>query len=391
MAEITYEWSNVITFTPGLTPDGSYDTDVLYQTDIVKTTKLFGFQLGYPMVNVELHYTQVFTNFENAIEQYTALVNEYNIVDNMNNVIGTDKTTDYTSKYINGNNLSNLFALTDSYATEFGVGGNIDFHKFGVEIIEGQQEYDLKELIEENEDLWGDGNDEKIEVKTVFHNSPAQGVKPYMLDSRMMSNYDTISATSALGGGYTSGTISRVMMPMAMTLQASQAFEQFHRIYKSNYSFNIRNNVLEIFPIPTSDGTVWLEYIVSSDRNNNLIDANSINKVSDISNVGYDIIEYSTINQPGRLWIKNYAIALSKINLGEIRSKYSDIPVPDATISLNGETLKSEGQTEIESLIESLKATLEKVSIETRMERQKNINENINENLSNLPFPIMLG
>jgi hypothetical protein len=94
MAEITYEWSNVITFTPGLTPDGSYDTDVLYQTDIVKTTKLFGFQLGYPMVNVELHYTQVFTNFENAIEQYTALVNEYNIVDNMNNVIGTDKTTD---------------------------------------------------------------------------------------------------------------------------------------------------------------------------------------------------------------------------------------------------------------------------------------------------------
>ena len=393
--EITYEWTNNIEFTSGLTPDGSYDNDTDYQRDIVKATKYFGFQLGFPMVNIELHYTQVFANFENAVEQYTSIVNEYNIIDNMTNIIGTNKSTDYTSKYIKGTNLGNLFSYSDSYATDFGVGGNITFHKFKVPIIAEQQEYDLKQLIENNSELWTqeeiDNGGVAIEVKKVFHFSPAEGVKPYMMSSLAYSNYENINAVESLDGGYSQNSIRRFMMPLGTTLQASQSFEQFNRVFLSNYSFNIKNNVLEIFPIPTSDGDVWLEYIVSRDRNSTLIDDNASDKVSDISNAGYNLITYSTINQPGRLWIKNYTVALSKMVLGEIRSKYSDVPVPDASISLNGDALKSEGQTEIETLETSLRETLEKLSTESRMERQKNIDENINAQLENLPFPIMLG
>tara|TARA_B110000285_G_C14879501_1_gene493169 strand:+ start:48 stop:809 length:762 start_codon:yes stop_codon:yes gene_type:complete len=54
-------------------------------------------------------------------------------------------------------------------------------------------------------------------------------------------------------------------------------------------------------------------------------------------------------------WLGSYALAMSKMMLGEARSKYqSGLPGAGGAITLNGETLKTEGQNEILALKESL-------------------------------------
>jgi len=49
-------------------------------------------------------------------------------------------------------------------------------------------------------------------------------------------------------------------------------------------------------------------------------------------------------------WLKDYALATSKIILGEAREKFSTIAGPQSGTSLNGAALKNEGKAEIETL-----------------------------------------
>lgn len=53
-------------------------------------------------------------------------------------------------------------------------------------------------------------------------------------------------------------------------------------------------------------------------------------------------------------WIKDYTLATCKYMLGEARSKFSTIAGPQGGTTLNGDTLKSEAQAEIEKLDKEL-------------------------------------
>ena len=77
-------------------------------------------------------------------------------------------------------------------------------------------------------------------------------------------------------------------------------------------------------------------------RNTNNANAGLQGGVSDPSNVPYKFITYSSINAPGRQWIRKYTAALTKELLGIIRSKYSAMPIPDAEVTLDGDALKTE-------------------------------------------------
>jgi len=51
-----------------------------------------------------------------------------------------------------------------------------------------------------------------------------------------------------------------------------------------------------------------------------------------------------------RVWIRDYALAISKMMLGEARSKFATIAGPQGGGQLNGDALKSEAQAEMEKL-----------------------------------------
>jgi hypothetical protein len=54
-------------------------------------------------------------------------------------------------------------------------------------------------------------------------------------------------------------------------------------------------------------------------------------------------------------WIKDYALAVAKISLGQARSKFVSLAGPQGGVTLNGNDLIQQGQAEMEKLEEDLK------------------------------------
>jgi len=73
----------------------------------------------------------------------------------------------------------------------------------------------------------------------------------------------------------------------------------------------------------------------------------------------YKAIDSNTIAPAYRNWIQRYALACSKVVLGEIRSKYSVIPGPAGGAQLNGQALIQEGNAEKQQLQEELLSEIE--------------------------------
>ena len=115
------------------------------------------------------------------------------------------------------------------------------------------------------------------------------------------------------------------------------------------------------------------------------------NVQSDFSNIRYDNMEYDQINDPGKQWIRVYALALVKELLGLIRSKYGAIPIPGAETTLDGETLRSEAIADKERLIEQLKEMLELASSQELMESEATEADHAMELLKKVPNKIYTG
>jgi len=58
-------------------------------------------------------------------------------------------------------------------------------------------------------------------------------------------------------------------------------------------------------------------------------------------------------------WVRSYALAVTKIRLGRVRSKYPSLPGPRGDISMDGETLISEGREDILRLEDELRQEYE--------------------------------
>lgn len=70
-------------------------------------------------------------------------------------------------------------------------------------------------------------------------------------------------------------------------------------------------------------------------------------------------LDTATLHPFYKKWAKNYALAVAKGILGEIRSKFSSLPSPGGGASLNGAVLKQESEQEKEKLKEQLLTEIE--------------------------------
>jgi hypothetical protein len=100
---------------------------------------------------------------------------------------------------------------------------------------------------------------------------------------------------------------------------------------------------------------------------------------------------YRYINPAGRQWIFKYTLALAKEVLGNIRSKYSTVPIPGSEVTLNGADLVSQAQTEKEALITQLRENLDAVSRQAQLAKMTEEADNIQSQLTKVPMPIYIG
>ena len=194
------------------------------------------------------------------------------------------------------------------------------------------------------------------------------------------------------GGGYGGGYL---MMPVSYDAGMIQGLELSNTIRLSQYTFEIVNNNIKVFPIPTDSdvrqGFLWFEYIKVEDRYTNSITQTGGDKVTNVSNTPYDYPTYSLINSVGRSWIFDYALALSKEMLGYVRGKYGTIPVPDQNITLNQSDLLSAATSEKLALIERLRVYLDETSKRALLERRSQESDFRRQEINNVPMVIYIG
>jgi len=386
---VSQVWSGSADFISGSsTPFGTFDSDAVFQADAPRVASWVATRLGYPIVDIELTDKNIFACFEEAVFEYSAQVNQFNIRNNLGTLEGTDSSVNYTGTSVNGSNLSNIINISDSYGTYAGVGGNVDIKKGYVELTASVQDYDVKEL-------WADVSEsgEQIDIVKVFYE--ATPAIQRFFDPYSVSGQGTLNLIDEFGFGSYSPATQFLLMPIYEDLLRIQAIEFNDQFRKSAHSFNVVNNRLRIFPIPDSSEKLWFEYVVRKDFRESgttvVAPSGSDYIVSDYSNIGYDFADYNRINDVGRQWIRKYTLALAKELLGAIREKYSTVPIPGSEVSLDGASLRAEAQTEKDQLVEQLRENLNEVSKKSRMEYESQMSEQQQEILNKVPLLIYIG
>jgi hypothetical protein len=377
-------WTGTANFTSGSsTPFGIYDSDVSFKSDAPKVASWCAKRLGYPIIDVELEGDNFFAVFEEAVSEYSAQVNQFNIRNNLGSLEGNPTGSNYTGQSVNGSELSNIVAISEGYGNLANVGGRADIKRGSINVDTGSQEYDLQSL-------WGSVSEsgERIDITKVFYEStPAIN---RFFDPYSVSGQGTLNLVDEFGFGSFSPAAQFVMMPIYEDMLRIQQIEFNDQIRKSAHSFNIVNNKITILPKPTMSYSLHFEYQVVKE----VREANTIvlpNVVSDYSNIGYNFAQYIKINDVGKQWIRKYTLALAKEMLGAVREKYSSIPIPGSEVSLDGSALRAEAQTEKDNLVEQLRENLDAVSKKQRMENEAAMVDQQQTIIQKVPLAIYIG
>ncbi len=391
------EFSGSTTSSLGLTPFGIYDLDGDFYTDAPKTAVWCAKRLGYPIVDVEMIDEQFYACFEEATSEYSAQVNQFNLRNNLDILKGTPKAArnNYSQTLVDGSFLPTTVRMSQQYGTLAGVGGNTAIKKAYIDLVPGQQKYDLMSASVDTETSASfttifSGSSTIDVMKVYYEATPA--IQRFF-DPYSVGGQGTLNLMDEMGFGSYSPAAQFLLMPLYEDVLRIQAIELNDHIRKSHHTFNIVDNKIEVFPLPkTGFGPTRLYFDYMSrdefEHDSQIVQADSL---SDYSDIPYNFIQYSNINDVGKQWIRKYTLALSKELLGAIREKYNSIPIPDGEVSLDGAALRAEAQVEKDALITQLRENLEELSRKNVMENKTHESNHQQEMLRKVPLKLYVG
>jgi hypothetical protein len=387
-------WTGVSTFAAGQTPFGFYDNQQDFRVDADKVADFCARRLGFPLADVELQSGSFFTAFEEAVTTYGNELYAYKVRENYLSLEGSSTLEESNGKLVEPN-MAGIVRITEQYGEEAGVGGNVTYYKGRLPLKHMQQDYDMNAWAQASASI---SADDSIELKRIFYEAPPAITRyfdPY-------AGTGMIDLMDSFGWGSYSPAINFLMMPLNYDMQVIQAIELNDTIRRSNYTFELVNNRLRVFPIPSTGGNytnsssgqgvdcgnLIFEYIKKSERQNPY--KGGVNKVSNVSEVPFENPNYNKINSIGRQWVFEYTLALCKEMLGYIRGKYSTIPIPDSTVTLNQSDLLSAATAEKNALIERLRAYFDETSRDKLLERRSLEGDYLEKELNKVPYTIYI-
>ena len=380
MAQINI-WNGSSTFTTGSTPFGFYDTDTDFQTDADKVASFCATRLGYPLMDVELDSGSFYACFEEAVTTYGNEVFQYKIRENYLNVEGSPTGSGLNNKVVNPN-LNSVINISKNYGTEAEVGGFVTRHTGSLNVSKSIQDYDMNDWAERA------GITGSIEIRRVFYHSPPAILRYF--DPYAGTGTGVQSLLDAFDFGSFSPGINFLLMPVSYDMAKIQAIEFNDQVRKSAYSFELVNNQLRLFPVPTRGGKIFFEYYKDTEKRATSIN-NDTSLVTNVAEVPYSNPVYAQINSVGRQWVYSYTLALAKELLAYIRGKYQTVPVPGSEATLNQGDLLTDARTEKENLMAQLKEMLEQTSRQMQLQRKAEETENLRRVLTDVPYVIYVG
>tara|TARA_A100001515_G_scaffold81067_2_gene64231 strand:+ start:421 stop:1614 length:1194 start_codon:yes stop_codon:yes gene_type:complete len=379
------------------TPFGVFDSDSTFQGDADNIVTFVKRKLGDDILSVELTKKMIWANFEESCFEYSAILNQYQAKSTMLNYLGYTTSSNAEQKYPR-ENLEYLSRFAEPYAMEAGIGGSYNTMSGSIVLTGSQQDYDLYTDLKDADDnaLFTLGSNAetssdgtlhlkgKMKIAEVFHFDPQAAYR----------FFDTTSAINYLNNefsfeSFTPETIFYVLPVFEDILRAGQ-LDTSNRVRRSNYSYEVVGTKIRIYPTPTtvmSGKKLWIRVRHYPDPLNPAYVDNSINGVSNLGNIPFGNLNYTNINSIGKQWIRQYCLALCMETLGRVRSKFGSVPIPGATVNLDGTTLIGEGRSDRDALRTSLKEMLDTLTYDKLIEMSALRAENLQKQLKYIPIP----
>jgi len=228
----------------------------------------------------------------------------------------------------------------------------------------------------------------RILVKKVYYKTP----------HAMWRFYGYYGGLNVVGNlhnyGQFSDDSSFQLVPTWQNKAQALAFEDAIYTRMSHFSYEIHDNNLRLFPIPQnfSPTKMWVEFSIPSDSFTD--DANGsagIDGINNMNTLPLANLPFENINSIGKQWIRRFSLSLSKEILGQVRSKFSQVPIPGESVTLNGTDLVNQAREEQDKLREELKTTLSEMTYVKLSEGDATLAENSNRVMEQMPMHIFVG
>ena len=375
-------------------------------------------KLGGDVVDIELTPSNVYAAYEESVLEYSYIINLHQGKNVLASSLGaTTGTFDHLGNLIVGDSLSGSNVelryprfqystarkIGDAVSTMAGFGGTERIYSASFSPGTNQQDYDLQTIIEAASSTGVDDASRPVDFSDTVGNNRVIITRVYYKSPRAMWRfYGYYGGVGVVGNYSTYGQFSDdstfEIIPTWQNKMQAIMYEDSLYTRTSHYSYEIRDNMLRLFPTPSYWGAssldrIWVEfYVGASDPwgTNDRYD-DGVLGVNNVNTLPFDNIPYESINSMGKQWIRKYALALCKEMLGQIRGKFTTMPIPGENVTLNHSELLSQAKEEQESLRDKLKEILDGITYQELSKTDVEMSDAAAAVFKNSPLPIFVG
>jgi hypothetical protein len=345
--------------------------------------------LGAPIRGVEITDEMMDSLLELSIQDYAQYVNDWLIESQWTSLYGLNLDEQSLTRAFISRSLDWETQYTYAYSKIVGLqaGGDSVLKKDYINLVAGQQIYEIPKGRELNELLWFS----RAELDAAYFD-------PFM------------GGFGGFGGGGLGGGAGFSQMGTTGNYFITPAFDILLRMQDINIKRRIISGELTYRVTALPDGKkavhlmnvpggkfdfgnlennqykVWYWYYETDDRDSCLAENPDIIRLP--SDIPIDEMLWDELNNPAQTWVRRWFTSYVKESLGRVRGKYQgNLKTPDSEIQLEYDSLLTEAKDEKSKLIEELTQRLERLRPDKMMERQASEAENLNKSLQYRAFP----
>ena len=369
-------------------------------------------KLGGDVLDIELAEGNVYAAYEEAVLEYSYLINLHQSKNSLSVLLGAPTASfDQDGQIEVGHALSGSDVelryprfdygfsrrVAERSITEVGLGGTLPIYSGSVDKVSGQQDYDLQAILssssatDTDSAFYGQVGDKRVVIRKVYFKSPRA----------MWRFYGYYGGFSVVGnmrtyGQYADDSTFEIVPVWQNKLQA-MAYEDALYTRISHYSYEIKNNMLRVFPRPQgiSPEKYWVEFTIENQyapwEEGVGQPKSGIEGINNMNTLPFANIPYEKINSIGKQWIRRFALALTKEILGQIRGKFSTVPIPGESVTLNASELLGQAKAEQDLLRDELKTILAELTYTEIATKDASLQDSTKKVMENIPAGIYVG
>jgi hypothetical protein len=358
-------------------------------------------RLGGDVLDIEITNKNVYNHYEEAVLEYSYILNLHQARNALGSALGgptgsfahdgsLTEGEDVALKYPKFQ-FDYAFRAADKFSSESIVGGTETIYSASLDVIPGEQDYDLQAIVSGSQEgmPWEGMENKRIKIRQMYYVTPRQ----------MWRFYGYYGGLNVVGnfhnyGQYADDSTFEVIPAWQNKLQA-MSYEDHLYTRTSHYSYEIIDNVVRLYPIPdeVTEDKFWFRFTV--ENNDAFAEGkydSGVDGVNNMNTMPMENIPFEKINSIGQQWIRRFALALSKETLGQVRGKFGgNVPIPGDTVSLNASDLLGQASAEQTALREELNKQLDEMLYAKLAETDKAMVDNMDAIVQKVPLKIFVG